>query len=142
MACISDTFTSEHSSQRVRSLDSSNLAVGRTKKVSPFLDAVIPDELHTHNIVAADELCQFIKEWFSLMLSVELLTVAQTHSSHSYIRDDEPISLNNRDNLADVLVAVRLDHGESLLFLDLKPLSRENVSVVYNLELSAEDGQY
>lgn len=80
------------------------------------------------------------------MLSVELLGVGKLHTSHLDVGDHEAVVLHGSHNLADIFVAVGLDHSESprletnlLLSLDFELLAGEDISIVHDFELSAED---
>ena len=149
MASVSDAFRPEQRSDRARSLHSSDLAVRRAQQVPPLLDAVVAHQLHAHHVVAADELRQLVVKRLALVLCVELLAVSKRHPSHLDVRDDEAGLLDQRDDLADVLVAVWLDHREGsreqsvLFFLHFEALPCEDVCVVDDFELpgvDAEDG--
>ncbi len=148
VACVSDAFRSEHRSDRIRSLDSGDLAVCRAQQVPPLLDAVVSDQLHADYVVAAYEFRQLVVKWFSLMLSIELLAISKRHSGHLDVGDDEAGLLDQRDDLADVLIAVRLDHRESsrkqvlLFLLHFEPLPREDVCIVDDFELSRVHTQH
>ena len=74
------------------------------------------------------------------MLTIEHLSGLIAESGHLQLVDLEPVNLNGIDDLANVSVCIRLNHGESALAIDLKTLSGGHIRVVSDLELAAKDG--
>lgn len=66
MASVPHSLGAVEGSHAVRGFHSRHLALGRTDEVSPFLDAVIGDQLEADDEVAADEVRELFKERFSL----------------------------------------------------------------------------
>jgi hypothetical protein len=66
MAGVSNSFSSEKSSDGIRGFNSGNLAVGGANKSSPSLNAVFRNKFHSDDEITADELGKFFEEWLSL----------------------------------------------------------------------------
>ena len=74
------------------------------------------------------------------MLTIEHLSGLIAESGHLQLVNLEPVNINGVDDLANVSICIRLDHGEGALAIDLETLSCGNIRVVIDLELAAKHG--
>jgi hypothetical protein len=73
------------------------------------------------------------------VLAIEHLSGLIAEPGHLQLVDLEPVDIYGIDDLANVSVRIRLNHGESALAIDLKTLSGGDIRVVCDLELAAKD---
>lgn len=111
MRCVPHALLPVQRSDRLRAVLPGCLRVGGAQQLPPPRHRVLGHQLDAHHQVRGHELRELREEVLALVLGVELLGVGELHPEHLDVGEGEVVALDGADDLADVHVAVGLDHG-------------------------------
>lgn len=137
---VSQLVGAEDGSQRPRRLLLGLHRVRWPKKSSEILHGVASHELHAGDYIALHLRRQIRKEWRALMLLVELINLSSFRKlAHLQLGNRETVFIERINNLASLNVTVWFYERKSPSCVRFKLISRKDVGVVHQLELSGMD---
>jgi len=139
MYSILGSVSTEKGSDRTWCLHLSLCGISWSDEISPFLNSSVSNEFHTNTHIAGHESLQITKEWFSNMFTIKYIGSFLSKFRHFQFVDHESLALDSINNLANILVRVRFDHGKSgFSFTRLFNLSG-NITILYDRKNSAKN---
>ena len=137
--CVVSAFSSKKRPERIGRIALRHQGTGGTHEFPPSLHCVFRHQLHADHHIAGDKVGEVLEEGLSRVLRVELPGLTHRHAHHLQVGNAEACGVDDIDYLAYVVVAVRLNHAESLAPLSFETLPREDVRVVHYFELAGVD---
>lgn len=98
MHCILGAVSTEKSSNGLRSFRFGSQCIGGTNLLTPRLNGILSDKLHSNGNITGDESLKVLEKRFLAVLAIELTCGSCAESGHLQFIDHETVGLDGADD--------------------------------------------
>jgi hypothetical protein len=139
MHSIESAVDTEFASNRARGLLFGNGGISWSNNVTPLLDGIVGDELHTNADITGHRSGQVGVESFANVLLVKLSNGLVRKFRHFELRNLEAGSVDLVKDLSEVLIGMRLDHSEGSGSSLFETVAGSHIAIVGDFHDTGED---